>query len=1347
MDPSFEDDLEQERRLVDENLQMRVGEERRRVGSTPQQPEATQPVPSQPEQPVDQEAEDLRNAEIREAAYERSKNQILPDFFSEDSIYRKTADITGEGVVQAVGDFIETFGGPLSGLGTKLNETFVPERNKQETFARDIAALVIPALMTGPVVGSASKAANARFALPGTVNKLGKIGAEVGIDTAIAYSARTSEEDENLSETLQDLTGVPMPFATGPDMTGEQRRKMHAMEAAGIAAVPTLFRAGIKLFNQTRRSIVGIGKRSQGIVDDLPKWDFDSPVETAIEQAEDEVLQVFKSEQTDQIAKQVAKGPNQTSYVEYDLQEIYSDGFNPFIHKGGTKQETYVPGAGANAVEAKADIADSIYTPGYSPSARAAPAATEAFQKNFMGIADGTERADALAQLFDTLAPSIRVVNSANKNISPKQINNAVDELVDLLHNTDVSFSEFREIVDSMKVNVYDSQRFLDRKNHQILANSFRKSFLQFYDPNGIRASTVLMNQAAGEVQDIAKGISMSEGRAMFRQNELLMNKLQLVASENRAYQYAAGNALNYSNVRKLEGEEAAAKFLEANQTDWEKFYVTVADEGRQTVNSWAKISSENPEYLKVFAEAVDATSSLSKKNQVDTLDKLKAYLDKNISVLAAFGQDREVPSWFISGLTGVRYNAMLSGGAAFNAMEGNITGLALKPLTTTLGAAAQLDGGKLSEAIITFSGFSENFKRAAKHMFSEYDYAVKNPEMAMMKGRQDLIQKHLDNFNIMEEASQIWKENGQVGKVFMWNISKGLYAFNKNPYVRYGINAMYALDGFVQSMVMSGNARMKAYRELGDRSLYASKKDWLEAFNNKQREIYSQYFDSKGALKQDLPSAVNYQSKELAFNLDDELASKIGNMTDRIPIAKALFSFPRTGINALKYLWSHTPIGGAFAIASGKNKMGKVFRAKSLEEKVEALKMHGIIEENADDISRTFDALKSEYIGRQLVGGTVVTLGGMWALEGNLRGNGPTDGGERKKLEALGWKARTIKNPFTGKWVSYENIEPFSSILATMGDIVYFGNRVDQDISEGWFQKLASALVVGPTNNTFLSSMRPLAKLLTFDEGAWELFAAGTMTSMVPYSGLLSSFNRVVAPQLKDVDNEITEYVKNRYKFLFQDNSGLQDLLDVYTGNRINHTDPLNAALQEVLPFFRTNFGEEEWRFKLIESGWKGMPAYNTNPFTGQPLTSQERFYVNNWVAKNYVDQNGKSLLVSQIEELFDPNTEKGGLAMQSLEMYRANRGNKSQRDFPIKNIYLHDELDAIHREAYQLAFNDLQTKYEEYSDIGQLRVMIKQAQERGQVQQAAELADTMKSVQDNLSEKIKQDPTLTSN
>ena len=125
-----------------------------------------------------------------------------------------------------------------------------------------------------------------------------------------------------------------------------------------------------------------------------------------------------------------------------------------------------------------------------------------------MGIADGTERAEAPTELFDTLAPSIRVA-IANKNLSPQQINRAVDELVDLIHNTEISFDEFREIVDSMKVNVYDTQRILDKKNYRFLLTLLRNRFCNSMTLM-VFVLTVLMNQAAGEVQDIAKGIAMS---------------------------------------------------------------------------------------------------------------------------------------------------------------------------------------------------------------------------------------------------------------------------------------------------------------------------------------------------------------------------------------------------------------------------------------------------------------------------------------------------------------------------------------------------------------------------------------------------------------------------------------------------------------------------------------------------------------------------------------------------------------------------------------------------------------------------------------------------------------------
>ena len=153
--------------------------------------------------------------------------------------------------------------------------------------------------------------------------------------------------------------------------------------------------------------------------------------------------------------------------------------------------------------------------------------------------------------------------------------------------------------------------------------------------------------------------------------------------------------------------------------------------------------------------------------------------------------------------------------------------------------------------------------------IWQEEGFAVSNPEAAMMKGRQDLIQKQLDNYEIMEQMAEVWAKEGQTGKVMMWNMSKSLNGFNNSKFTRYGLNAMYALDGFTNSMIMSANARAKAYDELIlNRGNYASKEAFNEAFQAKQTEIYNQYFDANGALKDELPGSVKYQAGELEFNL-----------------------------------------------------------------------------------------------------------------------------------------------------------------------------------------------------------------------------------------------------------------------------------------------------------------------------------------------------------------------------------------------------------------------------------------------------------------------------------------------
>ena len=1284
--------------------------------------------------------------------------------------YESSDDLNTQNVEDFVADPVSTLAakGSLETLGNALGivpwlkpvdqaiDNAIPvENDPTEKLIRDVGGLVVPSLMGGAAISGLGNAVS----LPSKLKVGAELSARLGLEAGIAYSAGSSQTDENIAQTLNETFGLSIPNATNDDDAPNVRRKKHVLEAAGFFALAEALGLGLKFGASKLRNLRGTDEVSEEIVQKAPQVDPESPLESAYKIVTDEREKVFNEE----MVRRLEAGPGsigpfgddissaaRTKAIT-DLEAPLAEGgtvpnmgqewHDPFIHKYTEPHETYVPNAGANALETKVDIAEEVYNPNYPINGRAVPLATESFEKKFMGITEAGDRKDALDELFNTVAPSVDAIREGQTKYTAEQINQAVDVMVDRIFDDSLSFAEFEDLVSDMRKNVYQSQEFLTEEAFLVSANAFKKAFFEMFNPNSQRASALLVKDAAGTASDLGRAIDLIPNKNTANLQAKMFEKLELIASEIRANQYIAGKSLEYKKLVKNADNPKLNKLanrLRGKPADIAEWMAQQADEfaagfqdakakGLQTVQTYKEIAENNPEYLKVFAEAVDHTNG-----KVDTLAKLKAYADKNIGALkAAFVQDDEAPSWFIRGLTGVRYNSMLAGKSAINAMEGNVLGLALKPLTATLGAAGQLDGGQLQKAMATYGGISENFKRAARHMVEEWKFAVSNPEAAMMKGRQDLIQKQLDNFEIMEQMAAVWAEEGLGGKVMMWNMSKALNGFNNSRFTRYGLNAMYALDGFTNSMITSANARAKAYDELIlNRNNYASKEAFNEAFKAKQAEIYSQYFDDNGALKAELPGNVKYQAGELEFNLDDSLATQVTKLTDKSPVLKALFAFPRTGINALKYSWSFNPVGGVFANASGVGKMGAVFNAKTDEQILAALKMHGI-----DELDKAaFAALKSEYIGRQMVGSTVVTLAGMWAIEGNLRGNGPSNARDRKAMEAIGWERNTIRNPLTGKWVSYANREPFTSMLSTVADIVDMGRRVDQATTEQFFQKAVAAIAVGPTSNTFLSGLRPLAAMLSGDAGEWNRFGANTATSMVPYSGAISSLNRVITPQLKDVQNDIREYVKNRYKFLSPGQEYLVDLLDVYTGKPIDHTDFFTALANEVVPFFNTNTGEEDFRFKLIESGWKGMPSHQTNPFTGSKIHPEERFFINNWVAQNYP-------LRQRVEELFDPDTDVGKLGLQSLEEYRLTRGQDTQKQNPIKDIFLHNRLDEIHREAFNMGFNELRKSYEEFESIGTLRKAAKVAKEQGDVLRGKSLSDKATEIEESYLTRMRQD------
>ena len=132
---------------------------------------------------------------------------------------------------------------------------------------------------------------------------------------------------------------------------------------------------------------------------------------------------------------------------------------------------------------------------------------------------------------------------------------------------------------------------------------------------------------------------------------------------------------------------------------------------------------------------------------------------------------------------------------------------------------------------------------------------------------------------------------------------------------------------------------------------------------------------------------------------------------------------------------------------------------------------------------------------------------------------------------------------------------------------------------------KIANSISMNVTNQTFLSGMAPLAGLIGRDERVINKFIAGWTDPLVPFywSGSRSILNNIISPQLKDVENDVMSFHKNYSKFLFADSDQLMDQLDVYTGRPINYHEPMTAALNGLLPFFKSNGGTEPWRQWLL--------------------------------------------------------------------------------------------------------------------------------------------------------------------
>ena len=244
-------------------------------------------------------------------------------------------------------------------------------------------------------------------------------------------------------------------------------------------------------------------------------------------------------------------------------------------------------------------------------------------------------------------------------------------------------------------------------------------------------------------------------------------------------------------------------------------------------------------------------------------------------------------------------------------------------------------------------------------------------------------------------------------------------------------------------------------------------------------------------------------------------------------PWLKPILLFPRTSINVLSMFAKYSPLG---MISKDFLDLVKYGYQPPLQHVQEVLSKKGItFDENA---MQTFNQMRREAKGRIAVGSlTTVGISTMFS-EDRLRGTGHWDKERQRVRTDNGWTSKTYKG-LDGKWHSYEWLGPIGDLVSIVADIRYNFDLISTAQSEKMIEKIGYILASAVTDRSLMAQVEPLGDIMAGNGAAANRFAANMINGAVTMGGLRNTFSRLMSEGMKEVDNELTELIRNKNNYL----------------------------------------------------------------------------------------------------------------------------------------------------------------------------------------------------------------------
>lgn len=763
------------------------------------------------------------------------------------------------------------------------------------------------------------------------------------------------------------------------------------------------------------------------------------------------------------------------------------------------------------------------------------------------------------------------------------------------------------------------------------------KALLETYlGPDVQQTSARLLHTTSKEIEVLAEAFDKFKGVVdPDRMTDVIIDKATFLAGEYGLQKYLWG--WQGQNLKWWDKIARGLKSPQELMTELNQARTQVKAQTNKLNADLKRLMSENPQAAYNLAMAYDLTGG-----KVADQVALTKWFQKQTNLKSMLINLEGDPT-IIGGIArAIRFNNVLSGLAAAKAFVGNATALVMKPAEYMMGAGIHFlkdgDMSQLRRGLYAFNSFDMHGE-ALSDAYEMWKRANKDPRSVMKNVRADYQYTDEAKWEVLDRLEDQYMKEGKKGDAFIISKMRQARDLALSPWMRWGTNAMLAIDTYTNTMLATANSKFRAWDEVTTAGRKFDAKNLEDAY----QKHYSQVFDKDGVIKDDW---LRQTSGEVALNADDGIAQALTDLTNRVPGLLPFMMFPRTGINWVKKSLTYTPIQ---ALVPGKHQ--KLLLAGNDDDKIrEALIAFGFKPDNEPQYRLIYENLKNEYRGRIAMG--TALMGGLMhqALAGNIRGNLPPQKADQQFWRKNDIQPKTIK--IGGNWVSYDGIIPFDPLLTFIGDIAYHQRDIGEAASQDWIGKMLWTVTESFVSSTPLGGLDTLVDIAnpsSDHSAAWKRFAANEVRSYIPMSGALGVGANLINSTQKDIYDDFWAYLGNRLPFV---NTTLPDQIDVWTGEPIKeYTNPMLRIFNAVSPIKVTE-GEEEWRTWLLNSGFDGIAALRKDSTGHIEYTPEQRNIIMRYMGQDQlwkeVENMSKRSDYNNFIEKMRYNTQNGASASE---------------------------------------------------------------------------------------------------